>query len=468
MKLDSSLYLKWMAADHPSVAGLNFFTTGQCGLAAKNTHNEITGLTIFEPRDLNEKFVEKLKLRAARPEFVSSSFILYAPLFLKHRVEKLFTDSKQMRTEIRFTSYLNVLQANNRFSVRDRLRVINVDDSPVLLKLLKHTLTDFGFVDVVAQVSDSRLAVETILKLKPDVITMDIQMPNKTGVDVVRELLSKEYYNIIMISSLSMDEGSMVFDALNSGAFDYLQKPTHEDRKDFQEELLVKLMLAVEGKKTQADLRRSQSANKTAKSTSSSVSAANNILWCIGASTGGTQALTQVFTSMPTEIPATLVVQHIPPVFSKSFANSLQSLCPFNVKEAEHNEEVKFNHVYIAPGGMQMGIENRMGKSFISLSDSEPVNRFKPSVDYMFRSVSKIKGYNIVAGILTGMGRDGSEGLLQLKKQGVKTFAQDEASCAVFGMPRAAIELGAVDTVVPLEEVAQTLLSKSSSFKKVA
>jgi len=265
-----------------------------------------------------------------------------------------------------------------------------------------------------------------------------------------------------MISSLSLDEGSLVFDALNSGAFDYIQKPKLEDKEGFKETLSDKMLCAAES----LAVKVVKNIKLMPVTSQPDVSFADNLLWCLGASTGGTQALTRVLTSLPAKIPATLIVQHIPPVFSKSFADSLNSLVPFTVKEAEDGEVVRADCAYVAPGGLQMGIVYNNGKLCISLRDSEPVNRFKPSVDYLFNEISKIKGFQIVAGILTGMGRDGSKGMLELKNYGAWTFAQNEESCAVYGMPRAAIESGATSRSIPLDEIAHELLSASQSFKK--
>ena len=254
-----------------------------------------------------------------------------------------------------------------------------------------------------------------------------------------------------------------VFEALNNGAFDYIQKPKLEDIQIFKEELMEKLLLAAEGRQVASKLQNQLVAK--IKISQPSKSYPDNLIWCIGASTGGTQALTRIFTSLPDKIPPVLIVQHIPPVFSRAFANSLNQLCPFEVKEAEHGEAVLADHVYIAPGGIQMGVEKLNGKLYISLKDCDPVNRFKPSVDHLFMEASKLKGIRIIAAVLTGMGRDGAEGLLELKKMGASTLVQDEESCVVFGMPRIALEMGATDLVIPLDNIAHTLLEQTLVLK---
>lgn len=453
--------MKWITHDNPSVQGHTFTIINHGMLIAKNETGAIKGLTVFEPRDFSKDFLTRLDQRRLRPEFKGHQFHLFLPPYLKHRVENL--TAQNQTPEITYTPFLNIKFAEKKVIVRDRIRVVNVDDSPVLLKFLKHTLDSMGFIDVVQQVSDPHQAVAQIQKFTPDLVTMDIQMPGKTGVSVVQDLLSVDYFPVLMISSLAMEEGSLVFEALNAGAFDYLQKPKLEEKEEFKEDLSAKSLLAVSnGRAT----KRTPKAPSKKSPDKTQFTYPANLLWCIGASTGGTQALTQVFTSLPTEIPPTLIVQHIPPVFSKAFAESLNNLVPFKVKEAENGEWLLPNHAYIAPGGLQMGVEESAGKWRIVISDDPPVNRFKPSVDYMFSKASKLSKANIVAGVMTGMGRDGAKGLLDLKNGGARTFVQDEASSAVYGMPRAAFEIGATQNIVPLDTIAQTLLEQSLGFRK--
>jgi len=462
MKYDASYDLKWIGSDHPGIVGLDFTLTNMCALV-QVTAGSAVGFTVFQPRDLNATFFKKLVQRAAHLGGQDSHFVLYVPQYIQHRVDVL--KPKNLKLDVQITSFLNIKEAQKHFYIRSKMRIVSVDDSPVLLKFLKHCMDEIGYIDVVAQVSDPNQAVEAICKLRPDVVTMDIQMPGKTGVDLVKALLSEELFPVIMVSSLSLDEGSLVFEALNAGAFDYLQKPKLEEKEIFRKLLQEKILLAVENRRSVA---KYMAAGPAKKMEEHEVSYPPNLMWCLGASTGGTQALTQVFTSLPTHIPPTLVVQHIPPVYSHAFADSLNKLCPFTVKEAQHGEPVLPDHVYIAPGGMQMGIEMVGVTLRINLQDVDPVNRFKPSVDYLFNEIAKFPRYKLVAGILTGMGRDGSEGLLRLRQMGARTFAQDESTSAVFGMPRAADELGAVEKLVPLGEIARALVTQSMAMLKAS
>ncbi len=465
MRFGSGLYLKWLEANSPALQGTHFNLTNLCMLLGRTTSGSGTGLTVFEPRDLTEGFFARLQARRKKSEFSGSRFSLYLPKFLEHRLQSLLHRDLRKDIEIIYTSFLNIRQGGDRFVIRDRLRVVNVDDSPVLLKFLKHTMEGFGFAEVVAQVSDPLQAVATIQKYKPDLITMDIQMPGLTGVDVVKRLLAIEHYPILMVSSLNLEEGSLGFEALNAGAFDFVQKPKLQDKAQFEEELSSKVLLAVGSGGHLTQTRKVERVSPSRLSTASIIYP-DSLIWCLGASTGGTQALTRVFTSLPTRIPPTFVVQHIPPVFSKAFADSLNSLCPFEVKEAEDGEIVKTNTVYVAAGGLQMGVERRLGKLHIVLKDAPPINRFKPSVDYLFQDIARLDGMNVVAGVLTGMGRDGAQGLLELKNKGALTFVQDEESSAVFGMPRVAFEIGATDQVISLHSIAEKMLQESEKFRK--
>lgn len=465
MRLSPKLQLKWIQVSEPAAEGIQFKVTDVCLLTSETSKGLVTGFTVFEPRALTEQFFQRLQQRREKPESQNLKFRLHAPAFLSHRVDTLRVGNENLLDEVVYTSFVHVKCQSGQCTVRTKLRVVNVDDSPVLLKFLKHSLESLGYCEVVDQVSDPLVAAEKILELRPDVVTMDIQMPGMTGVQVVEKVLQSSYFPILMISSLNMEEGSLVFSALNAGAFDYLQKPKLEDKDGFTKDLGERLLAAVSSLQSKVKARKSV---KSSPSSAPSFYYPENLIWCLGSSTGGTQALTHVFTSMPTSIPPTLIVQHIPPVFSKSFADSLNDLCPFKVKEAEDGEPILPNHVYIAPGGQQMGVEKKLGKLHVVLRDDPPVNRFKPSVDYMFGEVAKLKGLQIVGAILTGMGRDGAKGLLELKKLGARTVAQDEESSAVFGMPRAAIEEGAAESVEPLDNIANAMLAMSREMNKAS
>ncbi len=464
MSLDPSLYLKWLDTASPELVGIDHKLVNLCTIVALDGQENLRGFTVFDPREFTEDLLGRIAKRQARPELNGCKFVMYLPPFLQHRAESFSTKNKSLK--IVYTPFVRIRhEASQSFSVRSKIRVMSVDDSPVLLKFLRKAMEDMGFIEVVEQISDPMHAVAAIQKQQPDLVTMDIQMPGKTGVEVVKDLLAVEYFPIIMISSVSLAEGTLVIEALNRGAFDYIQKPHLEDLTAFKVTLAEKALCAITGRNAKSALKA-----KPVKKPVFAQSGAwpTNLLWCIGSSTGGTQALTRVFTNLPTSIPPTLIVQHIPAVFSRAFADSLNQLCPFTVKEAQDGDLVRGDHVYIAPGGMQMGVEQRGAELRVCIRDVAPVNRFKPSVDYLFADVAKLDRYRIVAAVLTGMGRDGAQGLLTLLKKGAKTFAQNEASSAVYGMPRAAFEIGGTDRLVDLDDIAQELMIQSASTRKSA
>ncbi len=464
MSFDRNLLLKWVAADAQSASTIDFRLVDHCILIGFSDERVVRGFTVFEPRNIDAEFAARLQKRIQNNLETISDYLLIVPSAHKHKVESLITKSPYIKIE--FSSFFAVKWVSDRFVYRSRLKIVNVDDSPVILKILKNLLEDNNFCDVVAQISKPTEAVEAIKKIKPDIVTMDMQMPIMNGAQVTKDLLDVMSLPIIIVSALDFEDGSLVFEALQNGAFDYIQKPKTDDRSAFAEELKSKILAASVGKDIKS-VKRNGALVKRADSFEFN----KDLIWLIGASTGGTQALTQVLTSLPSRIPPLLIVQHIPPVFSKYFAESLAKLCPFEVKEAANGESIKANTVYIAPGGLQMGIINAGFELKIEISDAAPVNRFKPSVDFMFHSVAKQlsgkKGFKIIAGILTGMGSDGAVALKELRDSGAITFAQDEATSVVYGMPRAAQEIGAVMSVCSLPMVSQYLV-KQSLVKKSA
>jgi two-component system chemotaxis response regulator CheB len=292
-----------------------------------------------------------------------------------------------------------------------------------------------------------------------------------------------------MISSLNLTEGDLVLEALENGAFDYLQKPKLDDLKELGPILREKLKAAAhtyilqntaessKPKMTNEEVKNPFNSNSNSKSMNVStikdrdknkdhplhkydhfLGDLHDNLILFGASTGGTNALTDILTKLPAQIPPILIVQHIPAVFSLAFAKRLNECCKFNVKESEDGDEVKPNQVILAQGGIHMGIERRGQKLFIKHFDLEPINRFKPSVDFLFNSASEHLIKKTLAVILTGMGNDGACGMKKLFDQGVITMAQDENTSVVFGMPREAIEKGGVKHIVPLPDVSKMLI----------
>jgi len=304
-------------------------------------------------------------------------------------------------------------------------------------------------------------ATKIIEQTKPDLITLDIHMPGMNGVEYLKSYLNKKNIPVVMISSVSIKEGPLVMEALSSGAATYIQKPSIDEIDKLKKDVIDQLEAI-------ATIKKSMPESRTGPVLSSFKFNTLEPLIAIGSSTGGTQALQSIFTALPEEIPPIVVTQHIPAVFSKALADRLNTLCKFNVKEAENGELIEKNNIYIAPGGKQMKIEKQGASLYIVVNDDPPLNRLQPSVDYLFNSISEIKRIKVVAAILTGMGKDGAKGMLNLKKTGAYTIAQDEKTSIVYGMPKEAIALNAQCEIKGLDEIPLALANAADRFKKVA
>ncbi|MCK6597886.1 MAG: chemotaxis response regulator protein-glutamate methylesterase [Bdellovibrionaceae bacterium] len=341
------------------------------------------------------------------------------------------------------------------------IKVMIVDDSATIIQLLSMIFKKDKNIQVVAT-CENPLEAEGLYKThKPDVITMDIHMPHIDGVQLVKKLAPTYKVPIVMISSISQEEGPQVFNALEGGAVDYIQKPTLKEL-DLVAPLIIERVKNASLVSVETKLRTTfPSRNLVKKNTSYNLDAQSIVV--IGSSTGGTEALKSVFLTLPKETPPILVVQHIPPVFSTAFAKRLNDILPHDVFEAKDGDEVKKNTIYIAPGGKQMAIKKAGNVSKIVITDDEPVNRHKPSVDYFFQSVAKQDYHKIVGVILTGMGADGARELLNLRKLGARTIAQNKETCVVYGMPREAVERGAAEFVLPLENIGDKIMELASA-----
>lgn len=336
---------------------------------------------------------------------------------------------------------------------KGKTRVLIVDDSKTIRDLLTRVFQQSPDFEVVGQAEDPLRAELLLPTAKPDVITLDVHMPRMTGVQWLKTLVPKYKIPVVMITSLELKDGNEVFEALELGAVDYIQKPSLHDLRSVSEIIREKVLSAA-GARVSAPLpRRKRSVIAAAAPFDS------ERVIAIGSSTGGTEALREVLTRLPKNIPPIVIVQHIPPVFSRAFADRMNSLCPFDVKEAESGDALHVNRVLIAPGGRQMKIVKRPSGLFVEINDDAPVNRHKPSVDYLFHSVAEILGRKAVGVILTGMGSDGAQGLLRMRERGAVTFSQDERSCVVYGMPKAAWEIGASQFQVGLDSVAERIVA---------
>ncbi len=348
-------------------------------------------------------------------------------------------------------------------SAPKKIKVMVVDDSKTIRNILaKIFSTDEEFV--VCAMAERPSEVEALINQhKPDVITLDIHMPEMDGVTLLKTIIAPKYHiPVVMISSISMAEGPMVLDALENGAVDYIQKPEMSEIASVTPMILEKVKTAALSNMNKKPKRERVQYAQTRETCNL------DSLIVLGSSTGGTEAIRDILTAMPAQIPPMLIVQHIPAVFSLAFAKRMNDLCPFEVKEAENGDEVKINRVLIAPGGFQMKLVQKAGKTFVEINQDEPVNRFRPSVDYMFLALAKNLYTHTVAIILTGMGKDGAKGMLALRNQGVRTIAQDEETSVVFGMPKEAIHIGAAEFVEPLGNIAERITLLTNQKKKIS
>jgi two-component system, chemotaxis family, protein-glutamate methylesterase/glutaminase len=344
-------------------------------------------------------------------------------------------------------------------------KVLIIDDSKTICTLLTRILSEDSDLEVVATAPNPVNAIELVKKHRPDVITLDIHMPEMTGIEFLEKLYPSIQVPVVMITSISKEDGNAVFRALELGAVDYIQKPKMEELKEVAPLICEKVKMAASIRIKAKNPAKSAVPVRRIPPRSGNIS--KNILVAIGASTGGTEALKEVLIRLPKEIPPILIVQHIPPVFSTAFAKRLNDLCAFEVKEAVDGDLVLPERVLIAPGGYHMRLKRSPRGDFVTLDQLPPVQRHRPSVDVMFQSVAKEMGAKAVGVILTGMGSDGAEGMLEMKKAGARTIAQDEESCVVFGMPKEAIKLGGVDHIVSLFDVPEKILALLE-VKKIA
>ncbi|MBU9551818.1 chemotaxis response regulator protein-glutamate methylesterase [Burkholderia multivorans] len=353
-----------------------------------------------------------------------------------------------------------------------KIKVLCVDDSALIRSLMTEIINGQPDMMVCATAPDPLVARELIKQHNPDVLTLDVEMPRMDGLDFLEKLMRLRPMPVVMVSSLTERGSEITLRALELGAVDFVTKPRvgiRDGMLDYAEKLADKIRAASRARVRQTPQPQPQAAARAAGGHPAAPMVNNPLvstekLIIIGASTGGTEAIREVLTPLPPDAPAVLIAQHMPPGFTKSFAQRLNGLCRIAVKEAEHGERVLPGHAYIAPGHAHLLLA-RSGANYIAqLSDEPPVNRHRPSVDVLFRSAATHAGKNALGVILTGMGRDGAAGLLEMKRAGAHTFAQDEASCIVFGMPREAIALGAADEVAPLAEMSRRVMARLATM----
>ena len=352
-----------------------------------------------------------------------------------------------------------------------KIRVVVVDDSALVRGLLSEIINRQKDMECVGAANDPLIAREMIRELNPDVITLDIEMPKMDGIDFLARLMRLRPMPVVMISTLTERGAEVTMRALELGAVDFVAKPRiglADGINELAGQIVEKVRVAAS-----AHIRRVIQASP---STMGSVSSSKGLLQrpelismarvstekliCIGASTGGTEAIKEILTRMPADSPGIVITQHMPPGFTTSFAARLNTLCQITVQEAVNGERVLPGHAYIAPGGKQFRVDKSGANYVCVVEDGEAVNRHKPSVEVLFKSAARVVGRNAFGIMLTGMGNDGAKAMKEMKDAGSYNYVQDEASCIVFGMPREAILHGAADEVLPLLDIAGALLLK--------
>lgn len=352
-----------------------------------------------------------------------------------------------------------------------KIRVLVVDDSALVRSLLAEIINRQSDMVCIGTANDPLIAREMIRELNPDVLTLDIEMPRMDGIEFLGRLMRLRPMPVVMISTLTERGAEVTMKALELGAVDFVAKPrigVADGLSELSSQIVEKVRIAAA-----ASVRRAPMPSATSKPDGASSDPRPQVpsigrmstekLICIGASTGGTEAIKEVLTRMPADSPAIVITQHMPTGFTTSFAARLNNLCQIAVKEAVQGERILPGHAYIAPGGKQFRID-RSGANYIAVvEDGALVNRHKPSVEVLFKSAASVVGRNALGVMLTGMGNDGAKAMREMRDAGSYNIVQDEASCIVFGMPREAILHGAADEVLPLMEIAPALIAKLST-----
>lgn len=339
------------------------------------------------------------------------------------------------------------------------IRVLVIDDSAVMRKLLTEFINCQPDMEVVGAAPDAPNAREMIKSLNPDVLTLDVAMPKMDGLEFLERLMRLRPMPVVMVSSYTEMGSDTTLKALELGAVEFIGKPRMEPGQsldDYADELGDKIR-AAKGARLGKAGRNSERTGALPAASPRGVWA-NKVIF-VGASTGGTEALKQFLLGMPANCPPILIVQHMPDTFTASFARRLDSICAPRVLESQGNEKLQTGTVYIAPGHSHLRVRKTSGGLVTELLQTEPVNRHRPAVDVLFNSAAEVVGRNAVGVILTGMGKDGAQGLLAMRKAGASTYGQDEASCVVYGMPREAALIGAVEEVASLEDISRRVLA---------
>lgn len=342
----------------------------------------------------------------------------------------------------------------------NRVKVLIVDDSALVRNILANGLSRDPQIEVIGKAADPYQARDLIVQRRPDVLTLDVEMPRMDGLEFLKKLMPQYPIPVIMVSALTKRGAEVTLDALASGAVDFVTKPAMNVANGLEllmNELREKVKMAARVDVSSWKKKRFLTRPNVQQRSVRYLSESTDKVIAIGASTGGTEALKVVISQFPANMPGVVVVQHMPPGFTKMFSERLNSLCAMDVKEAETGDRIMTGRVLIAPGGMHMSVVRSGGVYQVKCHDGELVCGQKPSVDVLFRSVAKWVGSNAVGVMLTGMGSDGADGMVEMRQAGARTLAQDEKTSVVFGMPKEAYERGGAERLVPLERIPQAV-----------
>ena len=346
------------------------------------------------------------------------------------------------------------------------IRVIVVDDSALVRDILARGLSIDPFIDVVATAPDPYVARDLIVKHKPDVLTLDVEMPRMDGVEFLRKLMPQYPIPVVMVSALTEKGKKITLDALEAGAVDFVTKPGTDVARGLNAmlmELRTKVKIASTANVSHWKHNRVTPLQAPSQVVTTALSESTDKVIAIGASTGGTEAIREVITRFPNLTPGVVIVQHMPPGYTKMFSERMNTLCSMEVKEAADGDRVMPGRVLIAPGGKHMKLYRSGGIYQVECREGEKVSGHCPSVNVLMHSVARHAGSNAVGVMLTGMGNDGAEGIKAMRDAGARTIAQNQESCVVYGMPKAAFELGGAESLVPLHEIAVAVVRLLSS-----
>jgi len=347
-----------------------------------------------------------------------------------------------------------------------KIKVLVVDDSALMRSMLKDILEADPTIAVVGTACDAYDARDKIKELHPDVLTLDVEMPKMDGIQFLRNLMKLHPMPVVMISTLTTQGANTTLDALSIGAIDFISKPGSDSLnslEDYSDDIIRKVKIASKANIhaiATPMLKPAPALSTNPKPATKSLFSTQGKMIAIGSSTGGTEALKELLSQLPANMPSVLITQHIPAAFSTSFSQRMDSICEMTVCEAEDGQEILSGHVYIAPGDKHLKVRKQGARLYCELDEGPAVNRHKPSVEVMLNSVISNIGRNAIGVMLTGMGDDGANAMKKLRDTGAYTFAQDEATSVVWGMPGQAVKRGAIDEVLPLGNIAEKIISR--------